>query len=648
MSLRLLLCFGTFLFCHSLVFAQPGNDNPCNAISIALDAAPLANDITGAGVDAGEPVPPSAAAPADCFISWCNGDPDAQNTVWYTFTAPPSGAVIVNTCLEGTAFDTQIAIWSAGECSDFSGFDFIAANDDIAGGCTDGAQYASQLFCDGLDAGLIYYIQVDGYDGEADSLYIEVQSALPSSQVNFIHNCADLALETVDIRINGELFFDNMNFRTCTGFQDLDAGSELYLTINPAESTDDLNPYWSDSITLDPLKNYLACLTGIWSATGYTPAPSLELVFMEDALIGTTQAGVIPVIFHHGVSDLPALDLLNLESSAVINNDLFTGAFSQEGYSQLNPENFSLQVSDEDGNDLGMNYCLEIAQGVDFGAAFTLAFSGFYNPANNSGGAPLGLFVVNHFDGSFIELDPGACAFPGNDDICNAQELIVNDPPFAADNSLASVQDGESMPVNLPGSDPESNCINQWCDGTLENTLWFNFVAPVSGTVVITTCFDPGIDTQVAVCTVDNCADFSTVTYFLQNDDMEGGCNSGDTYASYLLQDGLIPGETYFIHLDGWQGSAGPFSIQVTSVDVSTAETGFNRTAIFPNPANDFFTVKTEGQAELSLYDLSGRLLMRTKTSGNSRIDCSSLAPGIYLAEILHAGIRENHKITVE
>ena len=54
---------------------------------------------------------------------------------------------------------------------------------------------------------------------------------------------------------------------------------------------------------------------------------------------------------------------------------------------------------------------------------------------------------------------------------------------------------------------------------------------------------------------------------------------------------------------------------------------------IYPNPAQDFVVIQagTQLQLEASIYDLSGRLLHKTRLSPNGRVSISNLANGAYI-----------------
>ena len=615
--------------------AQPTNDTPCNSELIEVDGAAAEGNNTDATADNDEALPPAATGGLSCVTSWCNDDLAVQNSMWYSFIAPANGAVEITTCNTGSTLDTQIALWMTEDCSNYSTYSNLAANDDMEGGCTDGNVYSSALNVDGLTPGATYYIQVDGWDGETGPFILTVNTGQPTALVNFIHVSADPALALVDVRLDGELILDNFSFLTCSQFIPVDASGQHTVSVHPPTSVDASDALISVDVNLDATLNYEVAVMGQLDPGGFNPYQPLQAVLFEGAQLYTSNPSSIPLHFLHAVSDAPSVDFSD-NSAATICNDFGYASFNSEGYQSFS-ENFTLSIQDASGNPLGLSYCIPAAFAVDFGVGFTIVAAGFVDPAVNSNGSAIGLYLVDWTEGTLIALDQGECLFPENDNLCTASLLVVNDAPTMADNSFATLEENEPMPVNLPGNDPESDCLNAWCDGTLDNTLWFSFVAPPSGCVFINTCFDEGIiDTQIALCTAEDCTDPSTVNYLSANDDMEGPC-TGNSYSSQLSYCGLTPGANYFIQTDGYDGELGVFYIQILE-PTNVEEVGHNFLSVFPNPANDrLFIAEANANDIIEILDLAGRIVLSTSYN-QTGIDVNSLPSGSYLLKSLSKG----------
>lgn len=140
----------------------PIYDSPCGAVEIAVDGpmVVISNDSCTAAW--GEPGAPAFAGLYSCQINggWCEGA--VTGSAWLSFEAT-SGNCRISACTDTTDFDTQIALWRAEDCSDFSTYTLMGANDDLPGGCGPGAYYASAMWTGCLDSGATYLIQVDGW-----------------------------------------------------------------------------------------------------------------------------------------------------------------------------------------------------------------------------------------------------------------------------------------------------------------------------------------------------------------------------------------------------------------------------------------------------------------------------------------------------
>lgn len=133
----------------------PGN-NVCDAVPLSLGTSGYFKT-TAANTQVGEPAPASG---------WLNTT--LSNTLWFTFTAPASGRVSV----QSPDFDTQLALWDALNCDTIlkGGATLIAANDDDPIYTTHGGvQFSSYFTATCLTPGKTYYLQLDPYSAPGDS-----------------------------------------------------------------------------------------------------------------------------------------------------------------------------------------------------------------------------------------------------------------------------------------------------------------------------------------------------------------------------------------------------------------------------------------------------------------------------------------------
>lgn len=72
----------------------------------------------------------------------------------------------------------------------------------------------------------------------------------------------------------------------------------------------------------------------------------------------------------------------------------------------------------------------------------------------------------------------------------------------------------------------------------------------------------------------------------------------------------------------------------VTGIEDTSQEA--NQMLIYPNPAQDYFTIEKEGMGnmELRIYDLNGRTLFQSYIGNRDQINTSGFAPGLYIVQL--------------
>jgi hypothetical protein len=148
----------------------PAYDAPCAAELVEVNGPAVGLDNTNAIAQLIEPRP--AGGNCGLFGQWCEGG--LAHSVWATFQAPESGSVVISSCNEGTAFDTQMALYQFEDCANYDTYELISANDDTQEGCAIANGYSSIMYASCLNPGEFYLIQIDGYYGEAGLSFISV------------------------------------------------------------------------------------------------------------------------------------------------------------------------------------------------------------------------------------------------------------------------------------------------------------------------------------------------------------------------------------------------------------------------------------------------------------------------------------------
>lgn len=147
----------------------PANDDVCNAINLEVNADAQIYSNIGATSQPGEfPLSPSPSFSSPLAVfndGWAPATNFLDNSVWFTFTTSAEGGNY-SVDLTGTtnivgSFNTQIAVYAATDCSDFTSFSMLAAGDNsLPIGSPLNANTKLDLFC--LPANTTYHIVVDG------------------------------------------------------------------------------------------------------------------------------------------------------------------------------------------------------------------------------------------------------------------------------------------------------------------------------------------------------------------------------------------------------------------------------------------------------------------------------------------------------
>ncbi len=149
------------------------------------------------------------------------------------------------------------------------------------------------------------------------------------------------------------------------------------------------------------------------------------------------------------------------------------------------------------------------------------------------------------FNNPFSSLSisaPSGVASPANDLPCNAQTILMGD-----------LTPGDNACTSGSGEPSAPSC---WTNGVI-NTVWFKFQAPASGTAKIKTMVGTLLNTQIAVYS-GTCG--TSMTLVACNDNV-AACGTSSYYNSELSLTGLVPGNWYYIVVDGYDNLTGTFSL---------------------------------------------------------------------------------------
>lgn len=224
---------------------------------------------------------------------------------------------------------------------------------------------------------------------------------ISTARVQVIHNCADLAADTVDVWLNDSLLINNFAFRTASPFIDAVAGQSFDITIQPKTSVDTTNGLARFNYTLASNGKYILIANGIVSPSGYSPAPQFNLDVFADGREVATNANNTDVLIYHGSTDAPTVDVVGPITLA---DDISYAEFNAPGYLELPTADYTVDLFVSATNTFVIGYDAPLATLNLNGAALTVLASGFLDPSQNSNGEAFGLWVALPSGGNLIPL----------------------------------------------------------------------------------------------------------------------------------------------------------------------------------------------------------------------------------------------------
>ena len=215
---------------------------------------------------------------------------------------------------------------------------------------------------------------------------------------------------------------------------------------------------------------------------------------------------------------------------------------------------------------------------------------------------------------------------PDNDDLCNAESFIVGN----------TTSGGNYTNVNATTETMEPSGVCWFSSDPATASVWFSFVSPLSGEVIITTDFNDGTlnNTQLTLYSITDCGDLSTLTPLICNDDI-----SGANFKSYMEVNGLTGGKTYYLQVDGFNDEQGTFDLSIAEPTLSSQTIDENVfLKLYPNPVVDILNIESDANLnQVLVYNLLGEKILNKRFLNRNElaINLNSLESGLYLVKII-------------
>lgn len=318
------------------------------------------------------------------------------------------------------------------------------------------------------------------------------------AKVQFIHNSADITLDSVDVYINKSKALDDFKYGYASEFMTGPSGVPLIIDICDPTSTSPETPLYTTTTVLQSGSKYLAISNGMLDATGYDPFQPFSVTISG---LGKELANVATntdVLFYHGSTDAPVLDIYETGVGlGRLANNLAYNAF--DGYNELLTNNYAIELRDSANTQMLYNFQLNLQSLGLQGKAVVALTTGFVTPSANNNGREFGMKLALPAGGELISLPVVPLPMASMQLVHNAADLslanvdvwvnnkkLVSNFKFRNALSFTDIQAEQAteikfLPANSTGTETPFLTYNVTFADTKKYILVFNGIASQSG-----------------------------------------------------------------------------------------------------------------------------------------------------------------------
>ncbi|MCF8429912.1 MAG: T9SS type A sorting domain-containing protein, partial [Bacteroidia bacterium] len=234
---------------------------------------------------------------------------------------------------------------------------------------------------------------------DTNGIVIELQEA---TRLQFIHNAADVALQSFDVYFNNNKVISALNFRAATPFLTINAGN-TEVRVSTANQTDTL--FFIPSINLVSGKSYLAMAMGLKDSTNFAANPDganrlLNINGYDSMPEGSLLAGSFQYLVANGNTDAPQLSFNKVPTQTSVISNLKYGDFSA-----LRTDNTSYIFNISNSSKTEFNGAYSLNAGAYLNQSGVVFTSGFYRAAGNPSNAASFKVMLALNNGTVVELN---------------------------------------------------------------------------------------------------------------------------------------------------------------------------------------------------------------------------------------------------
>ncbi|MBL0314967.1 MAG: DUF4397 domain-containing protein [Flavobacteriales bacterium] len=226
---------------------------------------------------------------------------------------------------------------------------------------------------------------------DTGGMLVELNPPAPApvyTEVQFIHNTADASLAELDIYADGILILNNFAFHSASPYLNLQADVPIDISVAFANSNSADDSFMNFTYVLNEDQPYLFVADGIYSLTGYNPAPDFQFSVYEGSRLEASSSTESDIIFYQGCTDLPEVMIKDMSDLSTWAPEISHQDFSDYITLESGSEHGPALIANSGEINLGQ-FALNVLTPEWDGKSVTILFNGFLNPSNNEEAQPL-------------------------------------------------------------------------------------------------------------------------------------------------------------------------------------------------------------------------------------------------------------------
>jgi hypothetical protein len=262
--------------------------------------------------------------------------------------------------------------------------------------------------------------------------------ATAQAQLTFVHNSPDTTLPKVVVKVDGNIVANNLAFRSAATYAFTETAS-VDITVEDTLGNVVLSV---TGVNIEAGKQYHCYVNGVTQPSLYAANPSGANVVLNAGIIDVSAAvdsGSTRVVFVHGGTDLPTVDITKFPGALIVDNLQF-GAFSE---TILPSVSNNINLIKSDSSLLLATFTLDLND--QSAKTVVVLLSGFLAPVQNNNGASFNVFG---FKNDIIGALPNVTLIPNKISALREVKLFPN-PAKTTSILSANVEDAGNYVLNI-------------------------------------------------------------------------------------------------------------------------------------------------------------------------------------------------------